>query len=235
MSAKLVTFDVYMALIDIQGSLSPVVAECLAIPIDKAGKIVRAWRAKQMERAAASNSLAGERTSFRDCTRMGLDYVLGRNGYDLPGADRECLVAAWDGISPWPEARDVVAEVKERGFETAILSNGDQDMLDALAQGFGDDLDHVLSSETAGAYKPDPSVYELPTRLLNVEKANVLAWRLSNTMDASFCVEALNEALARHGRPGSQSPWLGGAGAWTTSFTNGCGVRSNMKPSTCTS
>jgi 2-haloacid dehalogenase len=174
MSAKLVTFDVYMALIDIQGSLSPVVAECLAIPIDKAGKIVRAWRAKQMERAAASNSLAGERTSFRDCTRMGLDYVLGRNGYDLPGADRECLVAAWDGISPWPEARDVVAEVKERGFETAILSNGDQDMLDALAQGFGDDLDHVLSSETAGAYKPDPSVYELPTRLLNVEKANVL-------------------------------------------------------------
>ncbi len=30
---------------------------------------------------------------------------------------------------------------------------------------------------------------------------HVLAWRLSNTMDASFCVEALNEALARHGRP----------------------------------
>ena len=30
---------------------------------------------------------------------------------------------------------------------------------------------------------------------------HVLAWRLSNTMDASFCVEALNAALARHGRP----------------------------------
>ena len=30
---------------------------------------------------------------------------------------------------------------------------------------------------------------------------HVLAWRLSNTMDASFCVEALNGALARHGRP----------------------------------
>jgi len=29
----------------------------------------------------------------------------------------------------------------------------------------------------------------------------VLSWRLSNTMDASFCVEALEEALARHGRP----------------------------------
>jgi putative transposase len=29
----------------------------------------------------------------------------------------------------------------------------------------------------------------------------VLAWRLSNTIDASFCVEALEEALARHGKP----------------------------------
>jgi len=30
---------------------------------------------------------------------------------------------------------------------------------------------------------------------------HVLAWRLSNTMDAGFCVEALDEALARNGRP----------------------------------
>ena len=29
----------------------------------------------------------------------------------------------------------------------------------------------------------------------------VLAWRLSNTMDADFCVAALEEAIARHGRP----------------------------------
>ena len=29
----------------------------------------------------------------------------------------------------------------------------------------------------------------------------VLAWRLSNTMDAEFCVEALKEALARFGKP----------------------------------
>jgi len=29
----------------------------------------------------------------------------------------------------------------------------------------------------------------------------VLAWRLSITMEAAFCVEALEEALARYGRP----------------------------------
>ena len=30
---------------------------------------------------------------------------------------------------------------------------------------------------------------------------HVLAWRLSNTMDSRFCVEALNEALSRYGSP----------------------------------
>jgi putative transposase len=29
----------------------------------------------------------------------------------------------------------------------------------------------------------------------------VLSWRLSNTMDASFCVDALDEALRRYGTP----------------------------------
>ena len=30
---------------------------------------------------------------------------------------------------------------------------------------------------------------------------SVLAWRLSNSMDPSFCVEALEEAIARYGKP----------------------------------
>ena len=30
----------------------------------------------------------------------------------------------------------------------------------------------------------------------------VLAWRLSNTMDADFCVAAVEEAITRYGRPG---------------------------------
>ena len=64
----------------------------------------------------------------------------------------------------------------------------------------------------------------------------VLAWRLSNSMDAAFCVEALKEALSKHGTPevfntdqGSQftsGDWIGvltdakikvsmdGKGAW---------------------
>ena len=75
----------------------------------------------------------------------------------------------------------------------------------------------------------------------------VLAWRLSNTLDAGFCVEALEEARTRHGQPeifntdqGSQvtgfafTGRLRAAGAWTTSSSSGCGAPSNTRLSICT-
>jgi putative transposase len=32
----------------------------------------------------------------------------------------------------------------------------------------------------------------------------ILSWRLSITVDVSFCLEAVEEALARHGKPDSR-------------------------------
>ena len=85
----------------------------------------------------------------------------------------------------------------------------------------------------------------------------VLTWRLSNTMDTAFCVSALEEALARFGKPeifntdqGSQFTsavftgtlaaaeiryqWTGAVAGWTTSLSSGCGAASNTRRSTST-
>jgi putative transposase len=74
----------------------------------------------------------------------------------------------------------------------------------------------------------------------------VLSWRLSNTLTAGFCVEALSEALARFGKPGifntdqgaqftatssprscaitgSRSAWMDADAATTTSSSSACG------------
>ena len=37
--------------------------------------------------------------------------------------------------------------------------------------------------------------------IVDLFSRKVLAWRLSITLSADFCVEALEEALARHGKP----------------------------------
>ena len=91
-------------------------------------------------------------------------------------------------------------------------------------------LQAVYRAPRTGALHPEHRVWPYLLREMTIERANhvwcaditfipvqrgflylvaimdwasryVLAWRLSNTLDASFCVEALDEALARHGTP----------------------------------
>jgi 2-haloacid dehalogenase len=175
MGIKLVTYDVYMALLDIEGSLVPVVQETLNLDADIATAFVRLWRTKQMERAAISNSLGKNRTSFRECTAISLNYCLGRRKPTLLPDTRRGLVLAWDTLKPWADADASIAAVKAKGYQTAILSNGDQNMLDTVASMFSPNtFDHILSSETAGHYKPHPSVYDLPTTVLGIAKENIV-------------------------------------------------------------
>jgi 2-haloacid dehalogenase len=55
------------------------------------------------------------------------------------------------------------------------FANGDQNMLDTVASMFSPNtFDHILSSETAGHYKPHPSVYDLPTTVLGIAKENIV-------------------------------------------------------------
>ena len=59
---------------------------------------------------------------------------------------------------------------------------------------------------------------------------NVLSWRLSNTMHADFCVEALKEAIDRFGPPEIMNTDQGSqftGSAWITTLTE-AGVRISM-------
>lgn len=50
-------------------------------------------------------------------------------------------------------------------------------------------------------YLPMAHGFQYLVAILDVASRKVLAWRLSNTMTADFCVEALEEALGRYGTP----------------------------------
>jgi putative transposase len=60
--------------------------------------------------------------------------------------------------------------------------------------------DHVWCADIT--YIPVRRGFLYLVAIMDWASRHVLAWRLSNTMDARFCVEALSEALDTYGRPG---------------------------------
>jgi putative transposase len=62
-----------------------------------------------------------------------------------------------------------------------------------------DRADHVWCADIT--YIPVRRGFLYLIAIMDWATRHVLAWRLSNTMDAGFCVEALCEAMARYGKP----------------------------------
>lgn len=170
---KLVTFDVYSALVDVQAGISGAIREAYGGEVDAAG-LARAWRAKQLEGAQLSNSLQKGRIPFRELTRLSMEYTFTRAGLGLGAASAARLMAAWDALPPWPEALGTLREIKARGYRIGVLSNGDEDMLRALLADWSVTMDHVLASDHAGAYKPHPAIYGLPATRLGLDRKDVL-------------------------------------------------------------
>ena len=168
---QLVTFDVYTALFDIEGSLTPSVSQ--AIHFDGLN-FVRAWRRKQLEYALISNSLGRGRISFEVITRRALDDTLTRSELDISESTKSQLSQLWLDLQPWPEAPLVLESIKARGYTLGILSNGDLTQLQTLANKLPPVFEHIFSSEQAGYYKPHPSVYALPLNALPLKADQVL-------------------------------------------------------------
>lgn len=170
---RLITFDVYTALFDVESSLTPVVKKVLGTNLDSLA-FVRAWRRKQLEYALISNSLHQMRIPFELITRRALDDTLTRANVRPDETSRMHLVESWEDLQPWPEAPSVLEALKARGYSLALLSNGDASMLQALRKKLPGVIDHVFSSEQAGYYKPHPSVYALPLESSGLTAQEVL-------------------------------------------------------------
>ena len=81
-------------------------------------------------------------------------------------------------------------------------------------------LNHVWCSDIT--YIPVRRGFLYLVAIMDWATRKVLAWRLSNTLDASFCVDALNEAIAKYGKPEIMNTDQGSQftrSAWITTLT----------------
>lgn len=176
-----VVFDAYGTLLDVHSAM--------ARHADRIGpnwaELSAAWRIKQLEYSWI-RSLAGP-THHRDfsvLTDAALDFVAARFGIgDL--ALLADLRKAYRQLDAYAEVPDMLRALRAQGIPTAILSNGEPHMLAEGVRSAGLELllDHVISVETAGIFKPAPRVYSLAIDRLGGDVSK-LVFVSSNAWDA---------------------------------------------------
>jgi len=177
---KLVLFDAYGTLFDVYSVSST--AEQI-FPGQGAALSVL-WRDKQIEYTRL-RAMAGRYKPFWDITIDALRYACEALKLNLSEERQRRLLNVYSSLAAYPENRAVLQELKSRGIQTAILSNGNTEMLNVAVRGanFQDLLDAVLSVDSLQTFKIHSSVYQMGLNHFGVTAAETL-FVSSNCWDA---------------------------------------------------
>lgn len=197
MTPRIAVFDAYGTLFDVNAAARR--AATGAPWADAWPALAALWRAKQLEYSWL-RAITGDHADFWQVTQDGLDHALDTLGIAAP---RDTLLALYRQLDAYAEVPGVLAALRARGLQTAILSNGTPDMLaDAVDHaGLGGLLDAVLSVEEVGIYKPAPRVYAL------------IEARLGLRPDQALFVSSNGWDVAGAARFGLGTVWVNRAGA----------------------
>jgi 2-haloacid dehalogenase len=179
MAIRAVLFDVYGTLLDVHSAI----AQAGRSLGPQAEAVSRLWRQKQLEYTWVQ-SLRGAYRPFRALTEAALDFALAAHGFAAAGL-RADLLQAYERLTPYPDAANLLAQLRRDGLRLAALSNGDPDMLETglRTAGLHNHLDAVLSVAPLGIYKPDRRVYEMGRQWAGVATPEI-AFVSSNAWDA---------------------------------------------------
>jgi len=120
-----------------------------------------------------ANSLEREPASNRRAIKEAARYAL-RHIAPVPNEDElDRLVGAWECLTPWPDALEVLAAVRQEPVVLGALSNGDGDMLRTLLSTLPVPFDCIISTE-GSKFKPHPSVYRKAIEMCNASSDTIV-------------------------------------------------------------
>ena len=179
MKTKAVVFDAYGTLFDVNSAAE----KCK----EKIGAnwetFANFWRTTQLEYTWL-RSLMKRHKNFWEVTEDSLDKTM--KVFNINKDMKEELLSLYKILSPYPEVRGVLDDLKKKNYKLAILSNGNPTLLNELVASnkLNDLFDDLFSIEEVKVYKPDSRVYEIPIKKYNL-KANEITFLSANTWDVS--------------------------------------------------
>ncbi len=141
----------------------------------KGALLSEAWRTRQFEytwlRVAAR-----EYADFWQVTADALAFAERALRLDLGEDKRARLLGAYLDLDAWPDVPPALESLRRAGIRLSFLSNFTPRMLDAAIErsGLGGLFDHVLSTDRARTYKPDPRAYRMALDAFGLDREEIL-------------------------------------------------------------
>ena len=178
-NSKAIVFDAYGTLFDVNSAAE----KCKDKIGNKWENFANFWRTTQLEYTWL-RSLMKKHKNFWQITEDSLDKSM--ETFQIDKSLRNDLLSLYKELSPYPEVKNVLENLKKKSFKLAILSNGTPELLNHLVK--SSDLenlfDDIFSVEEVKIYKPDPKVYDIPVNKYKVSKGEI-TFLSANTWDVS--------------------------------------------------
>jgi 2-haloacid dehalogenase len=170
------TFDLFGTILDLGGSLTPPLRPFLQAKgaTISAEQFWAQWRERQRLEQYQDTLMMLGHSGYLEAARRAFNYVLRRNEIPFTPAEEAEFMQNWQQLSPFDDVLPALERLRGR-YKLVILSNGEPDFLEHLAQNrVRWDFDDIYSVNQAGAFKPHPAVYRGAAQYLKLEVGQCL-------------------------------------------------------------
>lgn len=98
--------------------------------------------------------------SYREVLTLTLEELCRDEGLQLPEGEAGALARSLPNWQPFPEVPGALAELRNRGWKLALLSNTDRDLIAASQTQLGIPFDLAVVAEDVQSYKPGHAHWE---------------------------------------------------------------------------
>lgn len=206
---KILTFDLYGTVVDMQKGLTEMIAPWLAEKgwQGNPNSLVTWWRRTHFENSMIDALIDRGHTPYREIGRRAVTLTLERAGIEHTQDEVKHLIAQIEKLRPFPDAAEALGRLA-RKYKLVILSNGDPDMLENAKPYIGYTFDNYISIATSGYFKPHAATYRKAAEILGTDITRIM--HVAN--HAFDCIGAQAQGMKggyinRRGRPYEDIPY----------------------------
>ena len=147
MAERWATFDCYGTLIDWNAGIRGELGRLFGV--EQAPQLLERYH--ELEPQVEAEDPSG---TYREVLTLTLERLAQAEGLAVPGKEKDALARSLPRWPRFPDVRGALLELRERGWQLAILSNTDREFIEASMRQIGVAFELAIVASEIGSYKP---------------------------------------------------------------------------------